>query len=63
MKRAELDGMSTDDLWSLHVQLSQLLQQKIEQEKLQLDERLKLLQTPGVRASAVPAGIAKIPQS
>ena len=46
MKRAELDRMSTDDLWSLHVEVSQLLQQRIQQEKLQLDERLKLLQTP-----------------
>ena len=46
MKRAELDRMSTDDLWSLHVEVSQLLQQKIEQEKLQLDERLKQLQAP-----------------
>ena len=48
MKRAELDRMSTDDLWSLHVEVSQLLRQRIEQEKLQLDERLKLLQTPVV---------------
>ena len=46
MKRAELDRMSTDDLWSLHVEVSQLLQQKIEREKLQLDERLKRLQAP-----------------
>ena len=46
MKRAELDRMSTDDLWSLHVEVSQLLQQRIQQEKLQLDERLKRLQTP-----------------
>ena len=46
MKRAELDRMSTDDLWSLHVELSQLLEQRIKQEKLQLDERLKRLQTP-----------------
>ena len=46
MRRAELDRMSTDDLWSLHVEVSQLLQQRIEQEKLQLDERLKRLQTP-----------------
>ena len=38
--------MSTDDLWSLHAEVSQLLQQKIEQEKLQLDERLKRLRTP-----------------
>jgi DNA-binding protein H-NS len=46
MKRAELDRMSSDDLWSLHVELSQLLQQKIEQEKLQLEERLKRLKAP-----------------
>ena len=46
MKRAELDRMSTDELWSLHVELSQLLQQRIEQEKLQLEERLTRLQTP-----------------
>jgi DNA-binding protein H-NS len=38
--------MSTDDLWSLHVEVSQLLQQRIQQEKLQLEERLKLLQAP-----------------
>ena len=46
MKRVELDRMSTDDLWSLHVEVSQLLQQRIKQEKLQLEERLKRLQTP-----------------
>ena len=48
MKRTELDRMSTDDLWSLHVEVSQVLQQKIQQEKLRLEERLKLLQTPVV---------------
>ena len=46
MKRTELDRMGTDDLWSLHVEVSQLLQQKIQQEKLRLEERQKLLQTP-----------------
>ena len=46
MKRAELDRMNTDDLWSLHVEVSQLLQQRIQQEKLRLEERLKLLLTP-----------------
>ena len=45
-KRAELDRMSSDDLWSLHVEVSQVLQQRIQQEKLQLEERLKQLQTP-----------------
>ena len=48
MKRTELDRMSTDDLWSLHVEVSQVLQQRIQQEKLRLEERLKLLQTPVV---------------
>jgi len=28
MKRTELDGLSTDDLWSLHVEVSQVLQQE-----------------------------------
>ena len=46
MKRAELDRMSTDDLWSLHVEVSQLLERRFKQEKLQLEERLKRLQTP-----------------
>ena len=46
MKRTELDRMNTDDLWSLHVEVSQVLQQRIQQEKLRLEERLKQLQTP-----------------
>src|SRR6476620_972008 len=46
MKRAEFDRMSTDDLWSLHVEVSQLLQKRIQKEKLQLEERLNRLQTP-----------------
>jgi len=46
MKRTELDGLSTDDLWSLHLEVSQVLQQRIQQEKLRLEERLKLLQIP-----------------
>ena len=46
MKRTELDGLSTDDLWSLHLEVAQVLQQRIKQEKLRLEERLKPLQTP-----------------
>src|SRR5882672_4147755 len=46
MKRAELDRMSIDDLWLLHVEVSQLLQQRIKQKKLQLEERLTRLETP-----------------
>ena len=46
MKRIDFDGMSIDDLWSLHVEISQVLQQRIQKEKQQLEERLKLLQTP-----------------
>ncbi|UPJ51645.1 H-NS histone family protein [Bradyrhizobium sp. 200] len=46
MKRTELDRLSTDDLWLLHVEVCQLLQQRIQTEKLRLEERLKALETP-----------------
>jgi DNA-binding protein H-NS len=46
MKHMELEGMSADDLWSLHVEVTQLLQKKIQAEKLALEKRLKLLETP-----------------
>ena len=55
MKRAELDQMSTDDLWSLHVEVSQLLQQRIQTEKLHLEERLKQLQAPRSGRRPYPA--------
>ena len=45
-KRDELDAMSVEDLWSLHVELSQMLQQRIQAEKLKLEERLKQLEVP-----------------
>ena len=48
MKRAELERMSNDDLWSLHVAVTQLLQQRIQEEKRRLEERLERLQTSGV---------------
>ncbi|RZN10373.1 MULTISPECIES: H-NS histone family protein [unclassified Bradyrhizobium] len=43
MKRAELERMTVDELWSLHVEVSKVLQQKIRQEKLGLDDRLRQL--------------------
>ena len=46
MKRTELDRLSADDLWSLHVEVSQLLQQRIQTEKTRLEERLKQLKAP-----------------
>jgi DNA-binding protein H-NS len=52
--KVELDRMNTDDLWSLHVELSQLLQQRIHQEKLRLEERLKLLLSPVLGRRSYP---------
>ena len=46
MKRGELDSMRTDDLWSLHIEVTQLLQVRIQAEKEQLEKRLKLLNGP-----------------
>jgi DNA-binding protein H-NS len=46
MERAEFERMSIEDLWTLHLKISDVLQQKIQQEKLRLEERLKQLQAP-----------------
>jgi len=46
MKRAELERMSFDDLWSLHVEVTQFLQARIKAEKAELEKRLKALQSP-----------------
>jgi DNA-binding protein H-NS len=46
MKRPELDRLSTDDLWSLHFEVSQLLQERIRAERLRLEERLRQLKAP-----------------
>ena len=46
MKRIELGGLSTYDLWSLHVEVTHLLQQRIQTEKQRLEERLSLLEAP-----------------
>jgi len=58
MKRIELDKMDTDDLWSLHMEVTELLQQRIKAEKLRLEERLKQLQAPvsGRRPYPAPMG-------
>jgi DNA-binding protein H-NS len=54
MERADFERMGTDDLWSLHVEVSQVLQQRIQQEKLRLEERLKQLQTTVVTRRPYP---------
>jgi len=54
MKRAELDRLGTDDLWSLHLEVTELLQQKIQTEKLELEKRLRLLQAPLSRRRPYP---------
>ena len=46
VKRTELERMDTDDLWSLHIEVSELLQQRIQTEKLRLEGRLKQLRAP-----------------
>ena len=42
----KLGEMETDDLWLLHIQVSKLLKQRIQQERRRLEERLRLLRTP-----------------
>lgn len=46
MDRAKLGQMRLDDLWSLHVEIRQILRQRIQQKKVLLEERLTRLRTP-----------------
>ena len=46
MTQIELDRMNADELWSLHVEVTQLLHEKLQAEKLALEQRLKLLEAP-----------------
>lgn len=46
MERADFDRMSIDDLWSLHIEVSRLLQEKMKTEKIALEERLRTLNAP-----------------
>ena len=55
MDRAKLAQMNVDELWTLHLEISDAL--------LLLEERLNQVRAPGVRARAVPSVLRKIPQS
>jgi DNA-binding protein H-NS len=60
MKLAELEQMSAEDLWMLHVNMSEVLKQKIQQEKSRLDERLHRLGTfPEPRRRPYPRVLPK----
>ena len=59
MERIELDRMSIDELWSLHVEVAQLLQDEIKTEKLALEERLKILKAPTAVRRPYPPVTAK----
>jgi DNA-binding protein H-NS len=43
MKKANLEAMSVDDLWSLHEEISGILSARITSEKRELEKRLAIL--------------------
>src|SRR5215469_10328694 len=43
MRQVNLERLSTDDLWTLRAKVSEVLGQRIQQEKLLLEERLRQL--------------------
>lgn len=53
MEQAELERMSVDDLWTLYVETSGVLQQRSQLRKLELEERLKRLQNRQPAPSSV----------
>ncbi|OAF13604.1 histidinol phosphate phosphatase [Bradyrhizobium centrolobii] len=43
MKQIALKHLSTSKLWTLHLEIAKVLEQKIERERLHLDNRLRML--------------------
>ncbi|MCA6109295.1 H-NS histone family protein [Bradyrhizobium cenepequi] len=46
MRRAELEKMDLDRLWTLHVEISDVLKEKITQQKQRFVDRLNRLEQP-----------------
>jgi DNA-binding protein H-NS len=54
MRRAELSKMDLDHLWTLHEEISDLLKEKLTQERQRLIDRLKQLERPAPGRRSYP---------
>jgi DNA-binding protein H-NS len=54
MKRTELKRMNSDRLWTLHLELSDVLRRKIQSMKVQLEDRLVQLRVPATAHRPYP---------
>jgi DNA-binding protein H-NS len=54
MRRAELEKMDIDHLWTLHVEISDVLKEKITQQKRRLIDRLNRLEQPSFERRPYP---------
>jgi DNA-binding protein H-NS len=61
MKRFELDQMSVDDLWALHVRISETLAARITAEKSELERRLMQLNGPSKKPQSQNPGRRSYP--
>jgi DNA-binding protein H-NS len=52
----DFDSMSTDELWSVHEQVTSTLARKITEEKSKLEQRLRLLENSGLESSGNAIG-------
>jgi DNA-binding protein H-NS len=59
MTRAELEKMDLDRLWTLHVEISDVLKEKITQERQRLVDRLKRLERLPSRRRGYPRVLPK----
>ena len=48
----DLNAMSVDELWALHVEISAVLTRRMSAEKIQLEQRLRQLQTSPLHATS-----------
>lgn len=54
MRRVDLNRMDLDRLWTLHEEISELLKEKLTQERQRLIDRMKQLERPAPGRRAYP---------
>ena len=61
-KSPDLESMSVDELWALHLEITAVLTRRISAEKTQLERRLHQLQTRGAPSGSFPRERRPYPQ-
>ena len=55
----EIQKLDTDQLWDLHAEMTEVLERRVRQEKLRLEQRLKILGVSGATRRPYPPVLPK----